>query len=1061
MSKNTNIIKYGTKSGCKKPCPEPLEPIRPREPVEPLYRRVERCTNDKCDERICIPLDKPCKCEYNPCRCVTKPRCCDDKDVFEYVNINGEKLVRQDLTPREGYPEQQGAAFLFGKQRVEDDGFAVYFDTEIDLFSVGNGKHKGIENLVEIGNDNTITDSEEPKVIGSDNSILFSNDAEIFGDDNIIENSNNTSTVGDSNQIRNSEEVAVVGDNNQLLNKTKAFVGGFDNSLLLSPESSEEGVVVGVNNTIQELGESLLMTKYQVTGVDNSITTDSLDLLSVTGIGNSLETRTARRVVITGDLNEVKARELLDHVGLGVSNKLEGQGMLFAKTIQIGDTNSTTYDPTLLDLSSNKLGQVGSENIITANPNIPRQRQIDSLYQWGSDNIHTGGANHARQDGDLNEETLFPQYLSSVSGHGNVITTDTFSVAEYEAGATFPLSRLDKPDSSVDIAGLSNIIATSNSERRHFAMCGLENNALLGRVITGQDSLCTCFILGGANVVIADNNTSASNVVTGEHHTVFTRDAGEPIMGDLVPHVVREVDGSENVADTDRSQLYVNVSGVTNNVKLVGGDIESTRVAGVSNNINIEANEGTIQNIQINGYNNTFSSTEESAITNGRVSGSGNTISLVEDTIRNLSVGGLENEINLTTATLSADNIRLVGVGNALIFPTESESEICNLDQQGMNNSYNVQFAVDNRTGSVTQLGSGNVVSSGDTPTSLVLGVDQTGSANYITNDGYYSGFTSQSGATNYTSITGLLQNGPLYPMRKFQSGGVMDLTINDYPLQYEGLLGYGSLLTPGAKSMFAPEVTNFGVGFVNDDIIGASVTRSMVGRGLAYNAQEHNAQGTGYATMFPRSFEEEVPIGRFVTIDATGRVVIAGPEDLVIGISSVNAGFRSFEEVVYQEGYYAVEDDQSTVFDNFSNRVDYAKDILALYCCSGDYLDLLTMDALIAFAGTNCPDAVVELTAIRDGPEVIYTTSRPQVNPLFDGVFVPKSKDPDYIEVTLNGVAYVEAAPDDPPLIPGPGERVLRDANGMAVPNQAGDYIVIDEPSFGNFIPVTRISWV
>ncbi len=979
--------------------------------------------------------------EGNPCKCKDKHnkiKCrCKDHDVFEYEVIQDQMVVRQDLDIKDGIPGQQGAAFMFGKQLPDARDNSLYYNPISNVFSAGDSNYNDLDNLVYIGFRNTIIESFNPTIIGSRNELLRSTAVDVYGDDNMIIDSLNPMVFGNDNVIRSKNQVIVVGSHNRLA---------------IASEGQVQGAIFGVRNGLLSDEDTMSLAEYYLSGLGNFMKSPIIDKLALSGIGNSIETTAEGEVIsIYGIGNNVVCTEIDRHDSSGINNHINAVGLTTSDTVQHGVENKIEYTGNGETTTSN-LMQIGTYNEIIGDFGAPRDYEISYMTQRGHNNIHSGFADNAQQTGDYNTEILRRGYKSSQTGHGNVTDRGTLTVAGFIGGEEFPETRLPDYDSSIDLVGTANILAIPNGDNVYFASLGTNNKTSIGGEGEDLTSRNVVVTQGYNNISISDPNTVTVHLLLGDDNTLFTRDAGTNIFEETP--VIREVSGGTNNLDTDRSQLLIRLHGRDNTFNASGTLTHDTNVIGSRNIINLT--NGNALSLKVEGFNNRLVTTE-SAFSRLSIEGDANNVISNRDTINNMVLDGSRNTVSTsTTDVLRSRNINVRGYLNTVIAGLGTAGAVCNVIQDGVSNTYVIRPSVDRRTGSITQKGTGNVIMDGDLTQVSTVGVDQTGASNYVVVSDGPTGYISQHGATNYTDVTGPLGD-VNFPKRTVQVGGVIDLAPDtiasgEVNLQYEELRGYGFMDEPGNKSMFGDAIGNYGEGHVNANIIGASMTRSMVGRALASNAQEHNSQGSGYATMFSTEFV--ITLCRFVTFDNNGFIIEANGGDDIQGISSVNAGFRSFEQVVYPEDYYEVNNNQSTVFTDYNTKVDFMKDVLALFCCEGDYLDLTTIEELLAFARLNCRDAVDTLEDVDSAPDSEYTTIRPLAETPMDS-FLPKSKQTNYVEVTREGVAYLEMVPNENAS---PGDRITDGPSGRGIVDVNGPYIYVNEPPlFGSFIPVTR----
>jgi hypothetical protein len=1000
-----------------------------------------------------------------------KDKCCRDRDVFEFTLIGDKKVVRQNLGYN-GYPDQDNSVFMFAKQTTDADEDALYYDPELNIFSVGDVPYDDIPNLLDIGRNNTIRRSSTPTVIGSSDLIRDSDDVKVFGSSNKVINSPNVEIFGDSNGVKASPDAVLLGNENAIVSKTKLFLAGNANSAKRPSQEEDLGVILGQKNVLDSESIEMTLGKYYLSGIDNKVTSNVANTHLITGIDDTIKATTSNEIVVYGTTHTLEANSFNKHNSIGVGNSINAEGVNFVKTQQHGAENVIRYI-SVGDASNAKLSQNGTDNEIVGDFATEGGAIISYVVQDGNNNKRVGYGENARQTGDYNTEELYIGYKSSQTGHGNVTSHVTLTVDQYLADVPFPATRLPDYSSTIDTIGTVNILSIPELGVLNAAIVGTANKASVGTnsPIPVIDDCkckhkCRCKheceivelddildILGSFNVSISDPDTGTHHLILGDHNDLFTRN-----FNCAKEEVDRTIVGSANTVDSDTSQTHIYVNGSDNKLNVSEAKIENIGIVGTDNNATIVG--GSAGSMMIGGSTNAVD-IDDSTLTNIRIEGSANIFTSANDTIKDVQITGGSNTLALVSEDdFNSTSVRLNGVGNNITSQVAIEGMICNAAQEGVNN-YLVTSSVTSRqlTNSI-QEGTGNVITDGNISAVQTIGVDQRGASNYITTASGYTGYVSQHGAINYTDVRGT-ESGVNFAKRTVQEGGVIDLAPDALPqpvdLQYEELRGFGFLQDDGVKSIFQSNITNYGEGHVNDNIIGASLTRSMVGRGLGHNAQEFNAQGSGYATMF--SSEGKITPCRFVTIDANGLAVLATLADgLIIGVSSVNAGFRSFEEVVYQDGYYSVNDNQSTVFVDYNTKVEFMKEMLALFCCKSDFINLTTRTELIDYSLIFCPDATAILVEIDQAPDTEYTVQRPEAL-LPMTVFQPKSKQPNYTEVTLNGIAYVETVIAAPSYTP--GTRVSNDAAGLAIADPAGEYIIVDGPIYGGageFVPVTRL---
>lgn len=990
---------------------------------------------------------------------------CDRRKVFEYVVVDGDEVVRQDVSSSCGIPEQRRSSFLFGPQNPSSSRSKLYYNPRICDLIVGDGPYKDIENLVYIGKNNTIETSLSPKVIGSCNKILRTADTEVFGYSNVVKDSVNALVIGDKNKVVSKDQIVIVGNENKLP----------------TPSLNEKyGAVFGSKNKILSDEEIMDLTNYSIVGIKNKVKSPDVHNPTITGIKNKVKaTEKAHLVSIHGDDNNITTKSTIRNDTTGVKNAILAPGLTTKDTIQHGIRNVIEF---ISEGEANleKVMQVGVENVILGDYSSDLNSNISYLSQDGNENLHFGYARNSRQAGGFNTEQIRNKYVSTQTGHGNITEKDIISVDEYLGGEMFPETRLLNYRSTTDTVGTANVTELPNNRDIYHTSVGAENKVSIGGEDEAEEAKSVVSVLGRDNVAISDVDTAVRVDISGDDNKLLVRGSGiSRIVEDVREPVVRTVLGSGNEVETDRSQTNAKTTGhrnictytevVSNNMVIEGTNNTAIVNEGTLDNLDIEGanntaivDEGTLSNLGVEGYGNIviISDSNYSSI---RVEGTDNIFSSPDKTGNNVSMEGTENSAVILLDTIS---INQSGNKNIVQAPGGTTGRMCNSDQRGVNNCVDLGTVLDRGLGTIVQYGTGNISENGDTVFDEIVetvGTDQIGASNYVVTSNGYTGYVTQHGATNFTDAEPEESDLPSqFPRRYAKLGGVMDFAPNGIPispvnLQYEKMEGYGFLSDDGIKSMFREYLTKFGIGYIYNDIISASITEAPVGRGLGHNAQSFNGQGTGYATMF-NTGDGPLIVGRFVTIDTTtGSAILAiGAGDDLIGVSSVNAAFRSFEWSIYNETYYEVENDQRSKRIDVSTKVSMMKEALACFCCKADFLQLTTEEDLVVYARRECPEAVGKLLDIAVAPDEDYEISVPETSgPL--PVWTPKTKDGTHVEVTHNGVVYIEHEVSGHNYMP--GDRIINNpGDAKALFDEDGPYIYVNEPFFGDFIPVTRL---
>lgn len=468
------------------------------------------------------------------------------------------------------------------------------------------------------GQSNTVTDSEDARVIGKENTVTNSDRQTVIGDSNTIENRDAGTVSGYSGIVRNGvsdlvlgtgnkisgndtymtgkESLTVIGNNNDFVNPNSSIVigdsqklGGAKESVVIGSMSPEEKA----DDTTEQKGGSVVVGYHAQSGVKDSggqnvAVGHSAKALGTMGtvVGVQSVTETGGAGSSTSLLSSVYGA--VNKVGVDTDNSRDG----IANSI-VGTVNQTkNAQNSLIFGSGNVITHAEGEKAQEFEDIIGDMRLFSLEYSAQRNGYFDGAAelmgNYAATNGGSmmvmgNGNTTDYARRSQIMGTWNELKGEKGKESTYNTLAGYRNAATNV--SNMSVVGTGNIVSHETSDvviGDYHKLAGGKNNVILGSMKAEEKDVTREVAIGGAAgqkisytvkemTPLKKHTANISNAVMLGYNTDVTKDGGVAL-------------GSESVASTDKG-VYgynpltgANLASEADIAKFSGKEAELTKI---------------------------------------------------------------------------------------------------------------------------------------------------------------------------------------------------------------------------------------------------------------------------------------------------------------------------------------------------------------------------------------------------------------------------------------------------------------------------------------------------